>query len=119
MDFLESLIASAKAQAAAKASRPKGTIVRTSDPAERENLYAPHRLVALFHQTTCASCGTITTSFEGLFEERKHIRVSDLHLVRQPFVPLADNTLPRVRKYLPHAAPYCEACVNLDSYREE
>ena len=117
MDFLDQMLAEAAAEVRKAKSRPKGSPVRPVTE-NRENLYLPFRLVALFHRTTCAHCGTVTREFEGLFEERKHVRVGDLHLVRQPFVPL-DSTLPRVKKYLPRDVPYCIECTDLDSYQEE
>ncbi len=116
MDFIESLIAEARRQAAAKAA-PRTKASPTAEPPV-ETLFEPYRLVALFHRTQCLHCGTATTDFEGLFEERKHVRLPDLHMVRQPFVPSTSN-LPRVRKYLPRDVPYCAACSGLDSYKEE
>lgn len=119
MDFLDQMLAEAAAEVKARAGKPKrGPVSREDEIAARENLYRPHRLVALFYRTTCARCGTVTDSFDGLFEERKHIRVSDLHMVRQPFVPL-ESGLPRTRKYLPRDVPYCEACAGLDLYSDE
>lgn len=123
MDLIEQLFAQAQADAAArKRSKAKGSGVAIANAelqAARENLYRPHRLVALFYRTTCAHCGTVEDAFDGLFEERKHVRVSDLHLVRQPFVPLNEGNLPRVRKYLPRDVAYCSACAGLGLYGEE
>ena len=116
MDFLDQMIAEAAAEAAKAKKEKRGPVAAVTE--NRENLYRPFRLVALFHRTVCAHCGTVTLDFEGLFEERKHIRVSDLHMVRQPFVPL-DTGLPRVKKYLPRDVPYCVECTNLESYQEE
>lgn len=119
-DILAELLAAAASQAAARKERaPKRPPVLSPDAvAERESQYLPHRLVAMFYETTCVHCGTITLEFEGLFEERKHARVSDLHLVRQPFIPL-EAALPRRRKYLPRDVPYCAACAGLDLYTDE
>lgn len=103
MDFLDQMLA--EAQAAARPKKSKGAGVPGGDPVARENLYKPYRLVALFNRTTCA-CGAVTDVFEGIFEERRHIRVSDTHLVREP-VANPETTLPRVRKYLQHTSLYC------------
>jgi len=120
MDPLDSILAEAEAEVAAlKARKHKHPLPSTLAAEARENLYLPFRLVAMFHKTHCVHCGATVHEFEGIFEERKHVRVSDLHLVRQPFVPLNIGTLPRVKKYLPRDVPYCAACVNLDSYIEE
>lgn len=116
-DFLDQMLAEAAAEVKARKAKPKGSPVHAVTE-NRENLYLPFRLVALFHRTSCAHCGNVTLDFEGLFEERKHVRVSDLHMVRQPFVPI-ESGLPRVKKYLPRDVPYCAACTNLDSYEEE
>jgi hypothetical protein len=116
MDFIEELIVDARRQAAAKAtSRSKAA--PATDPAP-ETLFQPYRLVALFHRIQCHHCGTAADAFEGLFEERKHVRLPDLHMVRQPFIP-GDSSLPRVRKYLPIDVPYCAACSGLDTYKAE
>ena len=115
MDFLDQLLADAAAEVArAKAkAKPKATC---AVPAPE--LFQPSRLVAMFYRSACARCGTVSLEFEGLFEERRHIRTRDTHSVRQPFIPL-ETGLPRVRKYLPRDVPYCAACTDLDSYKEE
>lgn len=116
MDLLDQLMADAAAEALRlKAAKAKG-FAPAAPP--QETLYHPSRQVAMFYRSACAHCGTVTLEFEGLFEERRHIRTGDLHSVRQPFIPLNDG-LPRVRKYLPRDVPYCGECVDLPSYKEE
>jgi hypothetical protein len=117
MNLLDQLLADAAAEVAARRGKPKAAKAAADLAAEREAQFVPHALVAMFHQTTCHHCGSIALEFEGIFEERRHIRTGDLHDVRQPFVPL-DSELPRFRKYLPRDVPYCEACVDIDSYKE-
>lgn len=114
-DYLDALIAEAAAEVRAAKARPKSLQPIAPDPTAS---FIPSRQVAMFYRTHCLHCDTITLEFEGLFEERRHARLADTHLVRQPFVPL-DDGLPRVRKYLPRDVPYCGECVNLDSYKEE
>ena len=116
MDLLDTLLADAKVEAARlKAAKAKGQPAPAPSP---ESFYTPHRLVAMFYRSACVHCDTVTLEFEGLFEERRHVRTGDLHLVRQPFIPL-ESSLPRAKKYLPRDVPYCPACIDPESYQEE
>jgi len=114
MDFLDQLLADAAAEVARRVkAKPKA-----AHAVPAPELFQPSRLVAMFYRSACAHCGTVSLEFEGLFEERRHIRTGDTHSVRQPFIPL-EAGLPRVRKHLPRDVPYCAACTDLASYEEE
>ena len=100
---LQQLLASAQQQAAAKAAAKK----RKERPyvleaAERhqydwDNIYQREAYVARFVHTCCTSCGSTQQSLMGIYEQRKHPRVSDRQTKRLSPDALAmlDPSVPR------------------------
>ncbi len=114
MDLLDQLFA----EAAAEAKHAKKKLNGTAALAEvRESQYFAHRLIALYNASTCTKCESCETTFEGLFEEKKHHRVGDTHWIRLGDLPY-NKTLPRVKLYNLSDRPYCELCAEVDSYKE-
>lgn len=116
MDLLDQLIAKAKAERQASPARKRAAGGLAVDRSAREDLYIPNRLVALINVTECRKCGSLSRALEGIFEERKHPRLSDAHWVRQGILPFT-KALPRHREERTVSVPYCEHCADLDSYQ--
>jgi len=117
MDDLDALLAEATADVEkAKGEKRKA---HSFTGAFVESDFRPVAFVAMIDSVVCHRCGVTKKLFEGLFEERAHrIRPTELHLVRLPTLPVK-STLPHVRRFREHYLPYCEECVDLDSYKEQ
>lgn len=118
MDLIDQLIADSKAAVEkARQAKRKAPTTDIDDFAKRELELEPTRLIALFHHIHCAHCDSLRTEFDGLFEERYNARLHEKHWTRLPLLPEAVN-LPREREYMVQKVPFCEKCVDVESYRD-
>lgn len=113
---LQDLLAQVRAQAAAKKAAPrKSTVLMAAAEAERRwcEVYVPQHYLARYWRSTCRCCGLVSSGLEGLYEVRKHPRLSDQVTRRLAAIsPESMNPLlPRTVQVSEQSTPTCANCI--------
>jgi len=109
------LLAKARAQIAEKKAKPRNHLLDSADRYEHEwnEVYIREAYVARYWHQQCLSCGCTQTGLEGIYEQRRHPRLSD-RVTRRLTVEQIRNLepLPRTQVVRTEQVPACLFCAN-------
>lgn len=83
---------------------------------ERENHWKSVALEAMFVRDVCSHCGSIHTSFQGLFEVRQHVHHSDRLDKQSASLAAISGKLPKRSFIHESTVPICAACIETQGF---